>query len=155
MRSQDSGHRTSVDDGRPMCLSCSRHRHSDRRDLGIATYRTISTVLFDVGIATFRRGAIPIFWLFIRNRIMRRFLVKKTGDCGSPPTPKKPKADSELVAAREYEDRRRQGFKAAWHDEFAWLTYDVRAGTGRLRFQRRTGRRTGRYRFRVFRRYYY
>ena len=35
---------------------------------------------------------------------MRRFLVKKTGDCGSPPTPKKPKADSErLVAAREYE----------------------------------------------------
>ena len=55
---------------------------------------------------------------------MRRFLLKKTGDCGSPPTPKKPKADSErLVAAREYEDRRRRGFKAAWHDEFAWLTY--------------------------------
>ena len=56
---------------------------------------------------------------------MRRFLVKKTGDCGSPPTPKKPKADSErLVAAREYEDRRRRGFKAAWRDEFAWLTYE-------------------------------
>ena len=37
---------------------------------------------------------------------MRRFLVKKTGDCGSPPTTKKPKADSErLAAAREYEDR--------------------------------------------------
>ena len=54
---------------------------------------------------------------------MRRLLVKKTGDCGSPPTPKKPKADSErLVAAREYEDRRRRGFKAAWRDEFAWLT---------------------------------
>ena len=56
---------------------------------------------------------------------MRRFLVKKTGDCGSPPTPKKPEADSErLVAAREYEDRRRRGFKAAWRDEFAWLTYE-------------------------------
>ncbi len=56
---------------------------------------------------------------------MRRFLVKKTGDCGSPPTPKKPKSDSErLVAAREYEDRRRRGFKAAWRDEFAWLTYE-------------------------------
>ena len=56
---------------------------------------------------------------------MRRFLVKKTGDCGSPPTPKKPKADSErLVAAREYEDRRRRGFKAAWRDEFAWLIYE-------------------------------
>ena len=56
---------------------------------------------------------------------MRRFLVKKTGDCGSPPTPKKPKADSErLVAAREYDDRRRRGFKAAWRDEFAWLTYE-------------------------------
>ena len=55
---------------------------------------------------------------------MRRFLVKKTGDCGSPPTPKKPKADSErLVAAREYEDRRRRGFKAVWRDEFAWLTH--------------------------------
>ena len=107
-----------------MGLSCSRHCHSGRRDIGIATYRTFTTVLFDVGIATFRRGAIPIFWLFIRNRIMRRFLVKKTGDCGSPPTPKKPKADSErLVAAREYEDRRRRGFKAAWRDEFAWLTY--------------------------------
>ena len=48
---------------------------------------------------------------------MRRFLVKKTGDCGSPPTPKKPKADSErLVAAREHEDRRRRGFKVAWRD---------------------------------------
>ena len=57
--------------------------------------------------------------------IMRRFLVKKTGDCGSPPTTKKPKADSErLAAAREYEDRRRRGFKAAWRDEFAWLTYE-------------------------------
>ena len=56
---------------------------------------------------------------------MRRFSVKKTGDCGSPPTPKKPKADSErLVAAREYYDRRRRGFKAAWRDEFAWLTYE-------------------------------
>ena len=59
---------------------------------------------------------------------MRRFLVKKTGDCGSPLTPKKPKADSErLVAAREYEDRRRRGFKAAWRDEFAWLTYEPAA----------------------------
>ena len=56
---------------------------------------------------------------------MRRFLVKKTGDCGSPPTTKKPKADSErLAAAREYEDRRRRGFKASWRDEFAWLTYE-------------------------------
>ena len=56
---------------------------------------------------------------------MHRFLVKKTGDCGSPPTTKKPKADSErLAAAREYEDRRRRGFKAAWRDEFAWLTYE-------------------------------
>ena len=56
---------------------------------------------------------------------MRRFLVKKTGDCGSPPTTKKPKADLErLAAAREYEDRRRRGFKAAWRDEFAWLTYE-------------------------------
>ena len=56
---------------------------------------------------------------------MRRFLVKKTGDCGSPPTTKKPKADSErLAAVREYEDRRRRGFKAAWRDEFAWLTYE-------------------------------
>ena len=56
---------------------------------------------------------------------MRRFLVKKTGDCGSPPTPKKPNADSErLVAAREYDDRRRRGCKAAWRDEFAWLTYE-------------------------------
>ena len=53
---------------------------------------------------------------------MRRFLVKKTGDCGSPSTPKKPKADLErLVAAREYEDRRRRGFKAVWRDEFARL----------------------------------
>ena len=26
--------------------------------------------------------------------------------------------------AREYEDRRRQGFKATWRDEFAWLTYE-------------------------------
>ena len=51
---------------------------------------------------------IPIFWLF---------LVKKTGDCGSPPTER-------LVAAREYEDRSRRGFKAAWRDEFAWLTYE-------------------------------
>ena len=56
---------------------------------------------------------------------MRRFLVKKTGDCGSPPTTNKPKADSErLAAAREYEDRRRRGFKAASRDEFAWLTYE-------------------------------
>ena len=43
-----------------------------------------------------------------RGRLVRKradssvkLLVKKTGDCGSPPTPKKPKADSErLVAAR-------------------------------------------------------
>ena len=56
---------------------------------------------------------------------MRRFFVKKTGDCGSPPTPNKPKAHSDrLVAAREYGDRRRRGFKAAWRDEFAWLTYE-------------------------------
>ena len=53
---------------------------------------------------------------------MRRFLVKKTGDCDSPPTPKKPKADSErLVAAREYEDRRRRGFKGTGHwADFQW-----------------------------------
>ena len=52
---------------------------------------------------------------------MRRFLVKKIGDCGSLPTPKKPKADSErLFAAREDEERRRRVFKAAWRDEFAW-----------------------------------
>ena len=51
---------------------------------------------------------------------MRRFLIKKTGDCGSPPTPKKPKADAErLATAKEYEERRRRGFKAAWRDEFA------------------------------------
>ena len=103
VRGQDSGRRTSVDDGRPMCLSCSHHRHSGRCDLGIATYRTISTVLFYVGIATFRRGAIPIFWLFIRNQIMRRFLVNKTGDCGSPTTPKKPKADSERLESMRIE----------------------------------------------------
>ena len=106
-----------------MCLSCSRHCHSGRRDIGIAAYRTITTVLFDE--VSPPSVAIPIIWLFIRNRIMRRFLVKKTGDCTSPPTPKKPKADSErLVAAREYEDRRRRGFKAAWRDEFSWLTYE-------------------------------
>ena len=53
-----------------------------------------------------------------------RFLVKKTqtGDCGDPPTPKKPKTDSErLATAKEYGERRRRGFKAAWRDEFAWL----------------------------------
>ena len=33
------------------------------------------------------------------------------------------KADAErLATAKEYEERRRQGFKAAWLDEFAWLT---------------------------------
>ena len=56
---------------------------------------------------------------------MRRFLIKKAGDCGSPPTPKKLKADAErLATAKGYEERRRRGFKAAWRDEFAWLTYD-------------------------------
>ena len=29
---------------------------------------------------------------------MRRFLIKKTGDCSSPPTPKKPKAGAERLA---------------------------------------------------------
>ena len=79
---------------------------------------------------------------------MRRFLVKKTGDCGSPPTPKEPKADPErLVAAREYEDRRRRGFKAAWRDEFSWLTYEpAPADSGS------NGAPAGHYRFRVFRR---
>ena len=64
--------------------------------------------------------------MFIRNRNNASlFSTKKTGDCGSPPTPNKPKADSErLVAAREHEDRRRRGFKVAWRDEFAWLTYE-------------------------------
>ena len=28
------------------------------------------------------------------------------------------------MAAREYEDRRRRGFKATWRDKFAWLTYE-------------------------------
>ena len=57
---------------------------------------------------------------------MHRFLIiKKTGDCGSPPTPKKPKADTErLATAKKYEERRRRGFKAAWRDEFAWLSYE-------------------------------
>ena len=58
---------------------------------------------------------------------MRRFLIKKTGDRGSPPiaTPKKPKADAErLTTAKECEERRRPGFKAEWRDEFAWLTYE-------------------------------
>ena len=54
--------------------------------------------MYDVGIATYCRGAIPIFRLFIRRRIMRRFLIKKTGDCSSPPTPKKPKAGAERLA---------------------------------------------------------
>ena len=48
----------------------------------------------------------------------------KTGDCGSPPTPKKPKADAERLTVKEYEERRRRGVKAAWRDEFAWLTYE-------------------------------
>ena len=56
---------------------------------------------------------------------MRPFLIKKTGDSRSPPTPKKPKADAErLATAKEYEERRRRGFNAAWHDEVAWLTYE-------------------------------
>ena len=71
-----------------MCLSCSRHCHSGRRDIGVAAYRTITIVLFDVGIATSRRCAIPICWFLFVIEIMRRFLVKKTGDCGSPSTPK-------------------------------------------------------------------
>ena len=54
---------------------------------------------------------------------MRRFLIKKTGDCGSPPTPKTAEAER-IATAKEYEERRRRGFKAAWHDEFAWLTYE-------------------------------
>ena len=38
---------------------------------------------------------------------MRRFLIKKTGDSGSPPTPKKPKAAAErLATAKKYEERR-------------------------------------------------
>ena len=52
---------------------------------------------------------------------MLRFLVKKTGDCGNPSTPKKPKTDAErLATAKEYEERRRRGFTGAWHDEFAY-----------------------------------
>ena len=51
--------------------------------------------------------------------------MRGTSDRGSPPTPKKPKADVEsLATAKVYEERRRRGFKAAWHDEFAWLTYE-------------------------------
>ena len=50
---------------------------------------------------------------------MLRFLVKKTGDCGKRQT------DAErLATAKEYEERRRRGFKAVWRDEFAWLTYE-------------------------------
>ena len=49
---------------------------------------------------------------------MRGILIKKTGVCGSPPTPKKEKTDAErLATAKEYEERRRRGFKAAWRDE--------------------------------------
>ena len=33
------------------------------------------------------------FWLFIRRRIMRHFLIKKAGDCGSRPSQEKPKAN--------------------------------------------------------------
>ena len=56
---------------------------------------------------------------------MLRFLIKKNGDSGSPPTPKTPKADADrLATAKEYEERKRQGFKDAWPDEFAWLTYE-------------------------------
>ena len=75
------------------CSCCSRHRH----DIGIVTYRTTTTYLDDVGIASYRRGAIPILWLFIRRRIMRRFLIKKTGDCGSPPTPKQKVSHCQIV----------------------------------------------------------
>ena len=109
-----------------MCLSCSHHCHSGRRDICVATYRTITTVLFDVEVSPPSVAArYQYFGCLFVIEIMRRFLVKKTGDCGSPPNPKMPKADSErLVAAREYEDRRRRGFKAAWRDEFAWLTYE-------------------------------
>ena len=58
---------------------------------------------------------------------MRRFLIKKTGDCSGPPTPKITKSDAKrLATAKEYEERRRRGFKAAW----PWLL--TRAG-GRLR----------------------
>ena len=71
----------------------------------------------------------------------------KTGDCGSPPTPKKPKADSErLATAKEYEERRRPGFKAAWRDEFAWLTYEPAPADS-------DANGNGSYRFHVFRRY--
>ena len=49
---------------------------------------------------------------------MRRFLVKKTGDCGSPPTPMKPKADSELLESMTIEG-----------DEVLRLRYDGREGS--------------------------
>ena len=57
---------------------------------------------------------------------MRRFLVKIAGDCTSPPTPKKPKADSgRLVDAREYEDRRRRVLRLRGATSLpAWLTYE-------------------------------
>ena len=44
---------------RPTFSCCSRHCHSGRHDIGSATYWTTTTVLYDVGIATYRRGAIP------------------------------------------------------------------------------------------------
>ena len=43
--------------------------------------------------------------------VMRRFLIKKPGDCSGQPTPKKTKSDAErLATATLYEERR--GFKA-------------------------------------------
>ncbi len=61
------------------------------------------------------QAARAAFWLFIRRHVMRRFLIKKTGDCSGPPTPKITKSDAErLATAKEYEERRRRGLKAAW-----------------------------------------
>ena len=58
----------------------------------------------------------PIFCLFVYS---------SPQVINHPPTPKKPKTDAErLATAKEYEERRRRGFKAEWRDEFAWLTYE-------------------------------
>ena len=65
-------------------------------------------------------------WLFIRRHDFRRFLIKKTGDCSGPPMPKITKSDAErLATTKEYEDRRRRGFKAALalvENECRWQT---------------------------------
>ena len=60
-------------------------------------------------------GRCAAFLLFIRCHVMRRFLIKKTGDCSGPSMAKITKSDAErLATAKEYEERRRRGFKASW-----------------------------------------